>query len=58
MKLLMSSLILRSLSTRAFETRTATGRERSVFQDSGVSLIFILIIPNRENVLSVVNLIV
>ena len=36
-----------SLSTRVFETRTATGRENSVCQDSGVSQIFKLIIHNR-----------
>ena len=46
-----------SLSTRVFETRTATGREHSVCQDSGVSHIFILIIHNREKVLSIVNVI-
>ena len=44
-----------SLSTRVFETRTATGREHSVCQDSGVYHIFILIIHNREKVLSIVN---
>ena len=43
-----------SLSTRVFETRTATGREHSVCQDSGVSHIFILIVHNREKVLSIV----
>ena len=32
--------IMGSLSTRVFETRTATGREHSVCQDSGVSHIF------------------
>ena len=37
---------LGSLSLRVFETRTATGREHFVFQDSGVSHIFILIISN------------
>ena len=49
---------LGSLSTHAFETRTATGREHSVCQDSGVSQIFILIIHNREKVLSIVNVMV
>ena len=39
----------------AFETRTATGREHSVCQDSGVSHIGILIIHNREKVFSIVN---
>ena len=33
---------LRSLSTRVFETRTATGREHFAYQDSGVFQIFIL----------------
>ena len=47
--------ILGSLNTRVFETRTATGREHSVCQDSGVPHIFILIIHNREKVLSIVN---
>ena len=50
--------VLRSLSTRVFETRTATGREHFACQDSGVSQIFILIIPNGEKVLSNVNLVV
>ena len=47
-----------SLSTRVFETRTATGREHFACQDRGVSHIFILIIPNGEKVLSNVNVIV
>ena len=47
-----------SLSTRVFETRTAIGREHSVCQDSDVSQIFILIIHNRENILSIVNVMV
>ena len=47
-----------NLSTRVFETRTATGREHSVCQDSGVSHIFIVIIQNREMVLSIVNVMV
>ena len=51
----MHQNIVGSLSTRVFETRTATGREHSVCQDSGVSHIFILIIHNREKVLSIVN---
>ena len=42
-----------SLSTRVFETRTA--KKHSVCQDSGVYHIFILIIHNREKVLSIVN---
>jgi len=50
--------IIGSLSMRAFETRTATGREHSVCQDSGVSHIFILIIHNREKVLSIINMMV
>ena len=36
----------------------ATGREHSVCQDSGVSHIFILIIHNREKVVSIVNVMV
>ena len=40
---------------RFCRTRTATGREHSVCQDSGVSHIVILIIHNREKVLSIVN---
>ena len=40
--------ILGSLSTRVFETRTATGREHFACQDSGVSQIFIRIISNGE----------
>ena len=47
-----------SLSTRVFETRTATGREHFVFQDSGVSHIFILIICNGEKILSNGNVVV
>ena len=46
------------ISTRVFETRTATGRGHSVCQDSGVSHIFILIIQNREMVLSMLNVMV
>ena len=44
-----------SLSTRVFETRTATGREHFTCQDSGVSQIFVLIISNGEKILSNVN---
>ena len=50
--------ILGSLSTRVFETRTATGREYFASQDSGVSQIFILIITNGEKILSNVNVVV
>ena len=49
---------LGSLSTPVFETQTATGREHFACQDSGVSQIFILIIPNGEKVLSNVNVVV
>ena len=55
---LVSRTILGSLSTRVFETRTATGREHFACQDSGVSQIFKLIISNGEKILSNVNLIV
>ena len=47
-----------NLSTGVFETRTANGREHLACQDSGVSLIFILIISNGENILSNVNVVV
>ena len=50
--------IIGSLSTRVFETRTATGRENFAYQDSGVSQIFILIISNGEKILSNVNVVV
>ena len=40
------------ISDFIFETRTATGREHSVCQDSGVSQLFIVIIPNRETYLA------
>ena len=49
---------LGSLSMRVFETRTATGKEHVVSQDSGVSQIFILIISNGEKILSNVNVVV
>ena len=45
---------LGSLSTRVFETRTAIEREHFTCQDSGVSPIFIIIISNGENILSIV----
>ena len=51
-------LIVGSLSSRPFETRTATGREHSACQDSDVSQIFILIISNGEKVLSSANVVV
>ena len=47
-----------SLSTRVFETRTATGREHFTCQDSGVSQIFVLIISDGEKILSNVNVVV
>ena len=46
-----------SLSMRVFETRTATGKEHFVSQDSGVSQIFILIISNGEKIHSNVNVV-
>lgn len=49
---------LGSLSTHVFEMRTAAGREHFVYQDSGVSQIFILIIANGEKILSNVNVVV
>ena len=51
-------LILGSLSTRVFETRTATGREHFMWQDSGVFKIFILILSNGEKILIKVNVVV
>ncbi len=44
--------ILGSLSTRDFETRTATGRENFVRQDRIVSQILILFISNGEKILN------
>ena len=49
---------LGSLSTHAFVTGRATGREHFGCQDSGVSHIFVLIIPNGEKELNNVNMIV
>ena len=49
---------LGSLSTRVFETRTATGREHFACQGSGISQIFILIISHGEKILSNVNVVV
>ena len=51
------SFIGQRLSTRVFETRTATGREHFTCQDSGVSQIFVLIISNGEKILSNVNVV-
>ena len=51
-------LYLGSLSTRVFETWTATGREHFTCQDSGVSQIFVLIISDGEKILSNVNVVV
>ena len=52
------SITIGSLSTRVFEKGTATGREHFACQGSGVSQIFILIISNRETILSNVNVVV
>ena len=41
-----------------FETRTATGKEHFMCQDSGVSQIYILIISDGEKILSNVNVVV
>ena len=49
---------LGSLSTRVFETRTATGREHFACQDSVVSHIFIPIISNGEKILSNLSVVV
>ena len=58
MLLCMSTRDSVPLSLRVFETRAATGREHFVFQDSGVSHIFILIISNGEKILGNVNVVV
>ena len=47
-----------SLSTRVFETRTATGREQFAFLDRIVFQIFILSISHGEKILSNVNVVV
>ena len=46
-----------SLSTRVFETRTATGREHFACQDRIVPQIFILLISNGEKILSNLNVV-
>ena len=51
-------MILGSLSTRVFETWTATGREHFACQNSGVSQICILIIFKREKILCNINVVV
>ena len=51
----MLSCVIRSLSTRVFETRTVTGREHFACWESIVSKIFILLISNAEKILSNVN---
>ena len=47
-----------SLSTRVFETRTATGRDHFACQESIVSQIFVLPISNGEKLLSNVKVVV
>ena len=49
---------LGSLSTRVFETLTATGSEYFARQDIGLNQIFILIIYNGEKILSDINVVV
>ena len=51
----MIDILLGSLRKRAFEKRTATGREHFAFQNCGVSQIFVLVISNGEKVLSNIN---
>ena len=46
-----------TLSTRVFETRTATGRDNFASWDSIVSQIFILLISNEEKLLSNVKMV-
>ena len=50
--------LIGNLSTRIFETWTATGREHFACQGSGVSQIFILIVSNRAKILRNVNMVV
>ena len=55
--------LIGTLSTRVFETPTATGREHFACEDRLVSQIrhlniVILLISNRENILSNVNVVV
>ena len=47
-----------SLSTRVFETRTATGREYFACEDPIITHIFILLASNGEKILSIVNVVV
>ena len=47
-----------SLSSRLFETRTATGREHFASQDGGVPKSFVVIISNGEKILGDVNVVV
>ena len=51
-------LLLESLSTHVFETRTATGRGHFACQDNGVSQIFISSISNGEKILGNANSVV
>ena len=53
-----NDLTIVSLSTRVFETRTATGRQHFARQDNGASQIFMLIISNGEKILNSVILVV
>ena len=50
--------VIGSLSTRVFETQTATGKEQFAFLDRIVSQIFILFISNGEKIYSNVNAVV
>ena len=50
--------LLGSLSTRVFETPTATGSENFACQDGDGSQIFRPIFSNEENILSNVNVVV
>ena len=53
-----STSLLGSLSTRVFETRTATGSEDFTCKDRIVSKIFIPLISNDEKILRNVNMVV
>ena len=52
------NLLFGSLSTRVFETRTATGREHFACKESIVCQMLMLLISNGEKILSNVNVVV
>ena len=54
----LKNISVGSLSTRVFETRTATGREHFACQDRIVSQIFLLLISNGGKIISNVDVVV